>query len=92
MYFAVQCKETPTEPLCDSTKPKPGNDELVNLEVDFLLLQTYLDSIIPLWKVCPLLLLLLRDQLRLMRRQPSSHGARELWAKIERYVLLVLVE
>ncbi len=62
------------------------------LEVDFLLLQTYLDSIIPLWKVCPLLLLLLRDQLRLMRRQPSSHGARELWAKIERYVLLVLVE
>jgi hypothetical protein len=66
--FRRAMQRIPKEPLCDSTKPKPGNGELINLEVDFLSLQTHLDSIIPLWKVCPLLLLLLCDQLRLMRR------------------------
>lgn len=66
--FRRAMQRNPTEPLCDSTKPKPGNGELVKLEVGVLLLQTHLDSIIPLWKVCPLLLLLLRDLLRLMRR------------------------
>lgn len=53
---------------------------------------THLNSKIPLRKMPLPLLLLLRDQARLLLRQAPPHGARLLRAQVEGHVLLVFVE
>jgi hypothetical protein len=53
---------------------------------------TDLNSIIPLREMRLLLLLLLRDQARLLLRQPSPNGTSLFGPEVERDVFLVLVE